>query len=150
MDGVFIGLHTSGCTSSRFLVVQIPPSIRNGRLACSPSTHLSHANESLRRSHVYPAHHVFKHFHTICVEMPQPFVPKLQRMRVPIGLRQNFCFDPIHHIRIQLVQVGFQQYNNQHITILWPHHAFQRVKMQLQTLQNRLAHRKQVGLHFFT
>src|SRR5450631_1740478 len=45
MDAVFIGPHTSECTSSKILVARVPPSVGNGRLACLPSTHPSHAKE---------------------------------------------------------------------------------------------------------
>ena len=56
--------------------------------------------------HVHSPHHALKHFHAIRVEMPQPLVPKLQRMRALIGTRQKIRFHPIHHIGVQLVEVG--------------------------------------------
>ena len=61
MDGVFIGPHTSECTSSKTLVARVPPSVGNGRLACLPWTHPSHANECTS-------------FGTACTSMPLTMV----------------------------------------------------------------------------
>lgn len=39
-------------------------------------------------------------FRVVGVDMPQPLVPKFQRMRVCIGMRQQTRFGPIHHVGV--------------------------------------------------
>jgi hypothetical protein len=57
-------------------------------------------------------------------------------------MRQKIHFGSIDHVRIQLVQIGLQRCDGQHLTVACPYNASQQVEMHLQTPRNKFANRK--------